>query len=336
MLRKILFSSFALLFAAILSNGCVVKPEKVTLQQPTHVRIAAWNMKWFPTGYPTYNPITLGEEKNPIPHDEKIKTKKPTEKQLNRIKYRINQAAEQITKEEADIIILEEVRSYEICEMLTKEASAAYTNDLQVDSCTVFPTYIDAAVPAHQNAIISHANAIASGWQEWEEKDGIKPPRGFVWAIYELNDIVLMTIGVHLKSNYISDDEPDPEAAPLRNRAMRELSTKQLVEFCRTMQQKDHYGRKITDIIIGGDFNTSVFDKNYDGEKTIPTLLEAGFKDCHEGVPNRNTMGASKKYPATCFDYLFHLGNAEILSPVVAKDTKISDHRLISILIKTK
>ncbi len=311
---------------------CAATPDNISSNNG--IRIASWNMRWFPTGYPTFNPLTESEEKVFLPEFNGKKTKKLTEKQLDRINTRIDEIAAFIKEEEADIIMLQEVRSGEILNRLTGHKNIGKKWCINV--CTEFTTSTNAAVPAHQNAIISRFKAVDAGWREWKDENGIKPPRGFVWAVFECDSALIATIGVHLKSNYIDQKEPDKEEIAKNNRALRELSAKQLNDFTQELKSRDYSGRKITDVIIGGDFNTSVFDKNYDGEKTIPTLLESGFKDCFEGVVHRNTMNATKKYPATCFDYLLHLGQAETFSPVVSKKHFTSDHKMISVIIRAE
>lgn len=278
-------------------------------------RVGAWNLRWFPAGFPVTN---------------------ETEKSAQYEQYRINTAARFIARHNVDILMLEEMRSREICERLVSHEAL---KGFSVSACTAFPTTPDAPVPAHQNAIISKLKPVDSGWREWKWEDGKKPPRGFVWAVFDIDSNLTAVAGVHLKSNFIPDNAPDKDKVPLVNRALREISARQLVAFAGEIMAKDYAGRKVSRVIFGGDFNTSVFDDGYKGEKTIPTVLDAGFRDCFKGVVERNTMPATKYYPASCFDYIFLKGNAEIIAPEVAppaqfKDKNFSDHQLISVLVK--
>lgn len=270
------------------------------------VRIAAWNMKWFPAGHP----VLLDKDRRP---QSEFK--------------RIDSAARFIAWQQADLVMLEEVRNRDACEMLcAQEALAGWS----VDSITEFPQAEEATIPPHQNAIISRYAAVDSGWRHWKAEDGITPPRGFVYAVYDFNGTLCAVIGVHLKSNYIPDDSPDKDRLPALNRRMREISSRQIAEFVRELEERDFGGRKVSEVIVAGDFNTSVFDPKYDGERTVPQMLGAGFRDCFDGVVERDTMPESKWYPATCFDYMFAKGPAGFYGAVVAPTSWTSDHRMIS------
>ena len=270
------------------------------------VRIAAWNMKWFPMGRPV---LEDGDR------DFKQEWK------------RIDSAARFIAWQKADLVMLEEVRDREVCSMLCTNAALS---GWSVDAITAFERAPDATIPPHQNAIVSRFGAIDSGWRKWKGRDGIVPPRGFVYAVYDFGGTLCGVVGVHLKSNFIPKDAENPEALPAENRLMREISAEELTAFSKELMAKDYGGKKVGEVIIGGDFNTSIFDPKYDGEKTVPTMLRAGFKDCFEGVPERDTMPETKWYPATCFDYLFAVGGAECFAPVVAPKSWTSDHQMIS------
>lgn len=279
------------------------------------IRVGAWNLRWFPAGFPVTNETSKIQK---LEH------------------YRINTAARFIARQKVDVLMLEEIRSRAVCEMVVTNAAL---KGFSVVACTEFATPPGAAVPAHQNAIIARMKAVDSGWREWKWEDDKKPPRGFVWAVFDINGKLTATIGVHLKSNFIADDDPNKEKAPAINRALREISARQLLAFVKEIKAKDYAGRKVENVVIGGDFNTSIFDDGYKAEKTISTILDAGFRDCFKGVVERNTMPASKYYPASCFDYILISGPAEIFGPEVAppaqfKDRNFSDHQLISVVVK--
>lgn len=277
--------------------------------ETVEVRVAAWNMKWFPSGFP----ITDPSQRNP----------------QNEYK-RVDSAARFIAWQKADIVLLEEIRDDETCMMLcTNDAIRGWS----VGVVSRFEQAPDATVPAHQNAIISRFTAVDSGWRRWKSEQGLTPPRGFVYAVYEINGKLLATIGVHLKSNYIPADAENAEELPAINRKLREISARQLVEFARELEGKRYNGQHVDEIVIAGDFNTSIFDDRFAGEETVTAIRSAGFADCFDGVMERNTMPESKWYPATCFDYIFAKGTAERYSPVVAPKSWTSDHQMISTIL---
>lgn len=276
------------------------------------VRVGAWNMRWFPSGYP----ITDSSKRDP-----------------QREYKRIDSAARFIAREKVDILCMEEMRDRRTCEMLVTNDAL---NGFMVNACSEFTAAPEATVPAHQNAIISRFKEIDSGYREWSysRKYKVRPPRGFVYAVFDISGSLVGVIGIHLKSNYIPKDDPNAANAPKINRTMREESSRQLLKFTKELMAKDYDGRKVETIMIAGDFNTSIFDKNYDKETTITALKKKGFKDCFEGVPERNTMPESKYYPATCFDYLFIKGSSEFFAPVVSKKQYTSDHKMISVVVR--
>lgn len=298
-LKRLLALSFSLFFA-------------ITALAVDGVRIGTWNMRWFPSGYP------IKEESRRNPQREY---------------KRIDSAARLIARDKVDILVMEEMRDRKTCEMLvTNDALKGFI----VNACTEFTAPPDAAVPPHQNAIISRYEAVDSGYREWKysRKYKVRPPRGFVYAVYDISGSLVGVVGIHLKSNYIPENDPNGENAPKVNRTMREESSRQLLKFTKELLAKDYNGRKIDSIVIAGDFNTSLFDDGYKGEETITSLLDKGYADCFKGVPERNTMPKSKYYPATCFDYILIKGSAEFFAPLVSVKQYTSDHKMISVVVR--
>lgn len=308
-IRKFIFSTLCAIAALALSS-CRIgehQPGASASDAREGVRIASWNMKWFPVGYP----VLESKDRNPA-------------RELKRISH----AASFIAWQQADIVLLEEMRDLEAATMLATNAEMKGT--WKVNAITAFASHPEATIPPHQNAIISRFDAVDSGWRTWKGTADSKPPRGFVYAVFDLNGALTAVVGVHLKSNYIPQDAPDADRQPAQNRRMREVSARELVAFADEICARDYAGRHVENVVVAGDFNTSIFDRGYDGEETIPTMLKAGFKDCFDGVAERNTMPESKWYPATCFDYMFMRGSAETFAPVVAPASWTSDHQMIS------
>lgn len=298
-LKRLLALSFSLFFV-------------VATSAMDGVRVGTWNMRWFPSGFP----IKEASQRNP-----------------QREYKRIDSAARLIARDKVDILVMEEMRDRKTCEMLvTNDALKGFI----VNACTEFTANKDASVPPHQNAIISRFEAVDSGYREWKysRKYKVRPPRGFVYAVYDISGSLVGVIGIHLKSNYIPKDDPNGDDAPRVNRTMREESSRQLLKFAKELLAKDYNGRKIDSIIIAGDFNTSLFDDGYKGEETITSLLDKGYQDCFKGVLERNTMPQSKYYPATCFDYILIKGSHEFFAPLVSKKQYTSDHQMISVVVR--
>lgn len=284
------------------------------------VRVAAWNMKWFPLG-------------RPLPLDNSAETDKARESRLGWEKRRLSSAARFIRWQDADIVLLEEMRDRKTCEELVSQP--CFTN-WRVNACSEFPLVPDATIPAHQNAIVSRFQTVDAGFGLWRQAtNGLAPPRGYVWAVLDVNGRLAAFVGVHLKSNYIDAGVEDKEAQAKLNTALREESARQLVAFADTLHGKRYGDRRVKDVFLAGDFNTSFFDKTYAGEKTLPFVRSAGYADCFAKVPEklRFTMPESKWYPPTVFDYIFHKGEWVVSGPEVSIPSYTSDHQMISVVV---
>ncbi len=282
------------------------------------VRIAAWNMKWFPLG-------------RPLPIDNNGETAKAKDSRIKWEKKRLNSATRFIRWQDADVVLLEEMRDRKTCEELV--AQPCFTN-WKVNTCSEFPQVPEATIPAHQNAIVSHFDAVDAGFGLWKTNATLFPPRGYVWAVLDIRGSLVAFVGVHLKSNYIPAEVEDKEARAKLNTAIREESARQLVAFADTLYGKRYGEREVGDVFLAGDFNTSIFDKGFEGEKTIPIIKAAGYEDCFDKIPeaSRYTMPESKWYPPTIFDYLFHKGRTRVSGPEVSIPSYTSDHQMISVV----
>ena len=306
-MKKVFFIFTAALFAVTLFAGT------------NDVRISAWNMKWFPSGYP------ITEDKAPNPKQEA---------------KRISSAARFIRWQQTDVALLEEMRDLATCEALISvptgtNSAPLKTQGWKVNVCSDFECPTNAPVPTHQNAIISKFDAVYTNCVTWTPKDEVIPPRGFVCAVLDINGHLTGLIGLHLKSNFIEDECTNKVFEAQLNRKKRELSAAQVVAFADELLEKEFNGRKVEDVFVCGDFNTSIFDEKYNGEKTVPTFLEKGYEDAHASLPTNNfkraTMPKSKWYPPTTFDYIFHKGAGKLVNPDIAPAQYTSDHQLISV-----
>lgn len=307
-MKKTIFTGIMVLFAIAISAAT------------NEVRISAWNMKWFPSGYP------ITEEKKP---NLKQETK------------RIDSAARFIRWQNPDIALLEEMRDRATCEALIGTPLGTNGVPLKADGwkvniCSDFECPTNAPVPTHQNAILSKFDAVYTNSVTWEPKDGIEPPRGFVCAVLDVNGHLTGVIGLHLKSNFINDECTNKVFEAQLNREKRELSAAQVVDFANGLLKKDFGGRKVEDVFICGDFNTSIFDKQYKGEKTVRKILKKGFEDAHASLDKKDrvTMPKSKWYPETTFDYIFHKGAGRLFDPGIAPAQYTSDHRMIYVSLR--
>lgn len=291
------------------------------------VRLSAWNMKWFPAG-------------------------RPVEIEDANAKYeaaRIRQAARFILGQGSDIFMFEEMRNRETVDGILAakfQNGKTVLDGFKYNVISEFPRMPDATLPTHQNGVFSRFDAVDSGWKTYGKDDSsdIYPPRGYAYAVLDVKGHLIACISIHLKSNFIDTNVYTNDAmvaeVSLLNRKMRESSAKKLVKAGDEFLAKNYDGRKVEAVFIAGDFNTSIFDPAFEGEKTIQTLLDGGFKDCFADVPQekRYTMPKSRYYEATLFDYIFVKGDVEVKCPEVSdmpvnsKKRALSDHQMVNVV----
>jgi endonuclease/exonuclease/phosphatase (EEP) superfamily protein YafD len=217
----------------------------------------------------------------------------------------------------SDLVALEEVRDFEHAALAVKALPG-----FKVDVCSNFPPR-EGQNEAQQVAITSRLQPL-SGWSElWKPSGALVPPRGFAFAAYQLVPRQLLLVyALHLKSNRgeIRED--------IR---IREESIQQLVAHMKAMENA--YGKLgALSWIVGGDFNTAPDEPRFAGEKTVPSLRDAGFRWGWDGIPfaSRITVPADLRYPAACFDQIFFRG-VTLLKPWVGNtSTQSSDHRAVN------
>lgn len=282
----------------------------VTPTAPGALKVCAWNMEWFPSG--TMEPKPAKEEA-----------------------ARIDSAARFLRWQNADIVMLEEMRDAETCTNLIARPAL---EGFRLNVCSEFRPPYRGAEAMQQTAVISKFETVDSGFMEWNRRRvPASPPRGLTWCVLDVKGELWAFVCIHLKSNRINAWEDEKEVSKL-NTAKREEAARQLMDFVKAnLEGKSYSGRTIKNIFIGGDLNTDPAQSPYAKETTIPTIIEAGYVDVFADVPEdkRWTMPESRRYPATRFDYIFHNGPATCLNPEVAPKQYTSDHCMVSVQVKT-
>jgi endonuclease/exonuclease/phosphatase (EEP) superfamily protein YafD len=220
----------------------------------------------------------------------------------------------------SDLIALEEVRDYEHALLAVKPLPG-----FKVDVISNFPPR-EGQNQAQQVAITSRLQPLAAWSELWKPSGAIVPPRGFAFAIYEMaSRQLLLVYALHLKSNRgeIRED--------IR---IREESIQQLIAHMKAMNNA--YG-KLGSLawLVGGDFNTAPDEPRFASEKTVPFLLNDGFRWCWEGMPftSRITVPADMRYPAATFDQIFYRGATLTKAWVGDTSAQSSDHRAVNAVI---
>lgn len=214
----------------------------------------------------------------------------------------------------ADIIGMEEVRDF-----ASADAAIEKLPGFKVDVCANFPPR-EGQHEAQEVAIASRLQPLSAWAEQWKPNGAMQPPRGFAFAAYEIAPRKLLFVyAVHLKSNRGTDIE---------NVALRQESMRQLRSHIAQMQTAYEKLGKI-DIVIGGDFNTSLDDKRFAAETTIREVLSGGFTWALENLSAsaRMTVPAGNGFPDANFDHIFYRGLKLQRAFVVNTSPRSSDHR---------
>ena len=266
---------------------------------PDDLLVCSWNMEWFPSGWPEPQPE--------VDEDERIRA-----------------AARALRMEGVpDVLLAQEIRDADTCSNLLERIGA---DDLRLAVCSDFwfnPTNRG----MQQLAIFSRHPVVASGFEPWSVSDFIYPPRGFAWAVLDVRGRRTAFFNVHLKSNYVPEGL-DEEKQFFLNRLKRELAVRQLLPRIEELCTENADGTNAVAVVVAGDFNTALEDPRFEGESTLSQLLDAGYVEAFEGVPeaDRPTLPANDFYPAVAFDHLFFKGFGRTRMSRVGAQAPMSDH----------
>ncbi len=232
-------------------------------------------------------------------------------------KRQVREVHRDIAQFSSDVVAMEEVRDWHNAELAVQPLRG-----FKVDVCSNFPPR-EGQHEAQQVAIASRLQPISAWAELWKSGDPITPPRGFAFAAYDVAPgKVLLVYALHLKSNRGEIHE---------NMRLREESLRQLTSHISAMTAA--YG-KMGQIacVVGGDFNTAPDDRRFAGEKTVPTLTNAGFSWAWQNVPaaSRITLPPDQRFPPACFDHIFFRGATLVRAWVSETAPQSSDHRPVN------
>jgi endonuclease/exonuclease/phosphatase family metal-dependent hydrolase len=258
------------------------------------VRCTTWNLQWFPNG---------SAKETPAAQQEK----------------RIKEAADVLRPIAPDIILLQEVRDYDVCARL---GEAIAPGIYHVAICSAFKEPFQRGLGKQQVAILSKYQAQAAWAEPWKSMNGVDPPRGFAFAWFKIGNENIGVYSVHLKSNLITHGDKEAETA--KNIQKREVAVTQLIVHVRGMIETTMLA--IKGIVIGGDFNTNHDQEMFAAEKTLDSLIGAGYQNGFEELPlsQRITHPGTHGFPDATFDYVFTRDLKA--SPPIITQTNVSDH----------
>ena len=227
-------------------------------------------------------------------------------------KHKHMEAAQKVLKGlNPDIFLAEEIAEWDSFAKLV-----SVVPKLQVHTVSAFK--YGNSIARQQEAIASSLPA-NSTWREPWKKTEANPPRGMVFAALLLpRGELLFVYCVHLKAN-----GGDAKS----NLAKREDSAKQLSTHLVHME-KIYKGYKVFGAIIGGDFNTNKDNPEWQDEKTIPILEQAGFYNTWSLIPleDRSTWKGSGRFLPTTFDWILVRGLGQPAARMWRTMEDVSDH----------
>src|SRR5262245_28901506 len=258
------------------------------------VRCTTWNLEWFPNGSAKETPAAQQDQ-------------------------RIKEAADVLRPINPDLILLQEVRDYDVCARL---GEAIAPGIYHVAICSAFKEPFQRGLGRQQVAILSKYQAQAAWAEPWKSMNVVDPPRGLAFAWFKIGNENIGVYSLHLKSNLITHGDRETETA--KNIQKREVAIAQLLAHVR-----DVIGTKIPTIkgvVIGGDFNTNHDQEMFEAEKTLDSLIGAGYQNGFEELPleRRVTHPANHGFPDATFDYVF-TRDLKASQPIVTQAT-VSDH----------
>src|SRR5678816_3092966 len=136
-------------------------------------KCTTWNLQWFPNG--------SAKEASAAQQEQRIK-----------------EVADVLRPINPDIILLQEVRDYEVCARL---GEAVAPGIYHVAICSAFKEPFQRGLGKQQVAILSKYQAQAAWSEPWKSMNGIDPPRGFAFAWFKIGNENIGVYSVHLKSN---------------------------------------------------------------------------------------------------------------------------------------
>jgi endonuclease/exonuclease/phosphatase family metal-dependent hydrolase len=285
MTRARMFTVAAVAFLALLTSGS---------NDSQTVKCTTWNLQWFPNG--------SANETSAANQDRRIK-----------------EAADVLRPIDPDIVLLQEVRDYEVCARL---GEAIAPGIYHVAICSAFKQPFQSGLGKQQVAILSKYQAQAAWAEPWKSMNGVDPPRGFAFAWFKVGNEDIGVYSLHLKSNLITHSNREVETA--KNIRKREVAIAQLLTHIEGVVRPTM--PTIKGVVIGGDFNTNHDQAMFAAERTLDSLTDAGYQDGFEGLPlsERVTHPRNHGFPDAIFDFIF-AKNLLALPPTIAR-TNASDH----------
>ena len=231
----------------------------------------------------------------------------------------------QLAEMNPDIFLAQEIRDWNSFALLTDAVPG-----LRPVSVSAFTLESTGEYWRQQLGTASKLHVEAAWSEPWREGEKITPRRGFNAAVIRIpgGHQHLLVYNLHLKSNRSSSDEET-----LENFRTREESVRQIFAHMREMREQV-FKNRIKGVIVAGDFNTN-HDGQFEGDRTIAMMEEAGFHNTWKGVPpqDRHTWRGNDRFQPTTFDYIFTLDLPETTATMIPVKDGSSDHWPVQITL---
>jgi endonuclease/exonuclease/phosphatase family metal-dependent hydrolase len=248
-----------------------------TFQAKPFVRVATWNIEWFPAG------MRKSAKEN--------------------VEWQVAAVAAMLKEFNPDILLTQETRNLGALITLNNNLGSHAYN-------FIASSWFNSE---NQERLLSDKVQQQTGllsrpaWKDIWEVDfatltgEIRPTRGWLAMRYEIGNLKFVVYNGHKKSNFGAENEKDRASNyAKRLAAIRELKR----DFYRL--GLDPYRDKI---LVCGDFNTDFFSKEFEDEETFKKLRDMGFRHSF-GSKKRSeivTLPArvGEPYPDGTFDYIW-------------------------------
>lgn len=302
-----IFSSISLLLLLALCSRCQADDPAVSKIAPqssngTALFCYTWNMEWFPTGK---------DDQYKAKADERIKTAGEMLRDATKTLQENSTAYDQI-------FFLQEINGSATCNKLK-----SYLNSPKLQIASISSFYRGKnQKDKQQMAILTTLPVLEKSYTRWRNEDGIKPPRGFTYALLDNKDSYIACFCLHLKAN-----GADEELSLVKQQ--RETSSRQLLDKIKEVKAS-HTNRTVR-VIIAGDFNTNVDDKKFLQEDTLRSLYAAHYRSCFRDLKpkDRVTHPGRGRYSDATFDYILYKDFPTDPQTKIFPGAAISDHNIV-------
>ena len=238
---------------------------------------------------------------------------------------RVREASAVLKKLNPDVIILQQIESWQSCDELVK---ALLPTNYNLVICSSFRDARTGALSRRQVAILAKTKSYIS-WSEAWKSDGEKATAaagGFAFGAVKLGNKNVGIFSVQLGDSALPGVD-DPQSTVQRQE--RELAARQLLRQIAAL--KNWTANRIDALVVAGDFDTSLDDPQPGDEKTLRLLDDAGLANVFINIPlnQRITFVGKGQRPEATLDYVF-TRNADLVERPQISTVAWSEHNPVT------